>query len=410
MLLNDRTEEPVPSASRVLPQHCNDNNGYNNNNQTHNHLSSPSSATILPSIVSRGFVSPTSGSVAPAASTGTSMIDSVMMNGNDQSRPSSSPANNSDDPYLYMPTKRFSSIDECERAVLDWNETRSKVPTAPFIKKPWGSSLMPCGPTGPMYPRFTPCSHSIVMPLIIVPVVIFCTSTVDHDEWWSKIVAIVLLLVDLAILHAGSMVDPGVMLPLRVGDEPPANNQVVSIDGIGEVKLETCRTCKILRAPRSSHCGISGACILQYDHMCGVTSHVVAAKTFKFFVGFMYVTSVLSVFVVGRSIAAATTWNTSEMSKTSLGTWYLVSTCLNIAFIGLSLCWVSGVGCHYTDLTCTGETLKDRRGRRAYYHQDEAGWSCGRWFRAMFTANGPESSLRPEMAWVDDSGRTQSYV
>jgi hypothetical protein len=326
----------------------------------------------------------------------------------DDERKNDSTSKLQNDPYLYLPQRKFPSVEACVDYVVDWNETRTKHPQDPFIKNPFGNASLPCGPNGPMYPKYTCCTHSIIIPLILGPVIIFCTSTVEHDEWWSKIVVIVLTILDLICLQLGSATDPGVCLPLRVGDEPPADGQLVEIEGVGELKLDVCRTCKILRPPRSSHCAYSQLCILYFDHHCGVTQHRTSLYTFKFFVTFMYITSIMIIFIFIRSIMVAVTWDTKTMTQTSRGTWYLVSTCLSLAFIGLMFCWVCGVGCHYTDLVCTGETLKDRRGRRKQFHHEDAGWSCFRWLKTM-CGRSPPSKLTADVKWRDIDGNPRGF-
>mmetsp|Transcript_43490 Transcript_43490/g.114735 ORF Transcript_43490/g.114735 Transcript_43490/m.114735 type:complete len:426 (-) Transcript_43490:171-1448(-) len=52
-----------------------------------------------------------------------------------------------------------------------------------------------------------------------------------------------------------------------------------------------CRTCRIIRPPRASHCPDCDNCVLRYDHHCPFVNNCVGQRNYHFFFGF--VTSVL---------------------------------------------------------------------------------------------------------------------
>merc|ERR1740123_1594765 len=52
-----------------------------------------------------------------------------------------------------------------------------------------------------------------------------------------------------------------------------------------------CRTCRIVRPPRSSHCPDCDNCVLRYDHHCPFVNNCIGQRNYLFFFGF--VTSVL---------------------------------------------------------------------------------------------------------------------
>jgi len=52
-----------------------------------------------------------------------------------------------------------------------------------------------------------------------------------------------------------------------------------------------CRTCRIVRPPRASHCPDCDNCVLRYDHHCPFVNNCVGQRNYHFFFGF--VTSVL---------------------------------------------------------------------------------------------------------------------
>lgn len=52
-----------------------------------------------------------------------------------------------------------------------------------------------------------------------------------------------------------------------------------------------CRTCRVIRPPRASHCPDCDNCVLRYDHHCPFVNNCVGQRNYVFFFGF--VTSIL---------------------------------------------------------------------------------------------------------------------
>lgn len=81
----------------------------------------------------------------------------------------------------------------------------------------------------------------------------------------------------------------------------PLSSATVPADGKGgqhklPVELTSrgyrwCRTCRIVRPPRASHCPDCDNCVLRYDHHCPFVNNCVGQRNYHFFFGF--VTSVL---------------------------------------------------------------------------------------------------------------------
>merc|ERR1712066_186769 len=57
-----------------------------------------------------------------------------------------------------------------------------------------------------------------------------------------------------------------------------------------------CRTCRIIRPPRASHCPDCDNCVLRYDHHCPFVNNCVGQRNYHFFFGF--VTSVMCLAVM----------------------------------------------------------------------------------------------------------------
>ena len=63
--------------------------------------------------------------------------------------------------------------------------------------------------------------------------------------------------------------------------------------------FRVCKTCKVLKPPRSHHCSICGQCVMRMDHHCPWTGNCIGLKTHKFFICFLFWTIIacLHVFV-----------------------------------------------------------------------------------------------------------------
>jgi len=94
--------------------------------------------------------------------------------------------------------------------------------------------------------------------------------------------------------------DSGSNLEAALGYDALASD-CVSLDGRNggrnlPVELQSrgyrwCRTCRIIRPPRASHCPDCDNCVLRYDHHCPFVNNCVGQRNYHFFFGF--VTSVL---------------------------------------------------------------------------------------------------------------------
>ncbi|CAI2375942.1 unnamed protein product [Moneuplotes crassus] len=61
-----------------------------------------------------------------------------------------------------------------------------------------------------------------------------------------------------------------------------------------KTKLKYCRTCKIIRPPRSFHCNRCGVCIERHDHHCVFTGGCIGVRNHKKFVVFLFTTAFVS--------------------------------------------------------------------------------------------------------------------
>ena len=70
-----------------------------------------------------------------------------------------------------------------------------------------------------------------------------------------------------------------------------------------EVPTKYCKTCNIWRPPRAHHCRICDNCIETQDHHCVWINNCVGRRNYRYFFAFVTATSVLSLYLLGASLA-----------------------------------------------------------------------------------------------------------
>ena len=124
----------------------------------------------------------------------------------------------------------------------------------------------------------------------------------------------------LRLLYLCTTIEPGILLKLRskvinyerlykvvyetgnIQDTPQAyfsmkKFKICPVDNVGVADvnlvevLSYCETCKIMRPPRSYHCGECGYCIEVHDHHCPWMGTCIGKRNIKYFVCFLGYTS-----------------------------------------------------------------------------------------------------------------------
>eukprot|EP00929_Paragymnodinium_shiwhaense_P102497 TRINITY_DN65696_c0_g1_i1.p1 TRINITY_DN65696_c0_g1~~TRINITY_DN65696_c0_g1_i1.p1 ORF type:complete len:462 (-),score=67.95 TRINITY_DN65696_c0_g1_i1:150-1535(-) len=156
-----------------------------------------------------------------------------------------------------------------------------------------------------------------------------------------------------------------------------------------------CRTCRIVRPPRASHCPDCDNCVLRYDHHCPFVNNCVGQRNYHFFFGF--VTSVLCLAIMvlpvlfwflnsdnfEGAVDAMTTVSTGILKPVFYGL-IAIGCLIAIAVLMAGLLW-----CYHCFLIATKRTTKEFR--KNLENVDEEPTLCG--------ARGPR--LFDPRAWVD---------
>eukprot|EP00754_Rhynchopus_humris_P048350 Rhum_TRINITY_DN7703_c0_g1::Rhum_TRINITY_DN7703_c0_g1_i1::g.24340::m.24340/K16675/ZDHHC9_14_18; palmitoyltransferase ZDHHC9/14/18 len=128
--------------------------------------------------------------------------------------------------------------------------------------------------------------------LVSVPCVLFVIFIAPIH---AAIMAVALLLAVTAVaaLVKTGITDPGI-IPKQPAPEWLPTQLEVQVDG---VTRRWCTTCHIWRPERASHCSDCNNCVRRFDHHCPWTGTCIGERNYRYFVLFLWATTLLCIFV-----------------------------------------------------------------------------------------------------------------
>ncbi|KPI90255.1 hypothetical protein ABL78_0637 [Leptomonas seymouri] len=193
-------------------------------------------------------------------------------------------------------------------------------------------------------------------PILFFAVLFVCV-VVPPNEWFSYLFTFVFTVGSLMCLTLSVTLDPGVIPPAPLSQQP-SGPATIMVDG-KPVECKVCKTCHILRPPRSSHCKFCDVCVEEFDHHCGVLGSCVAKRTFRFFGGFFIITSFLALYVGIRSfvVVMSTDFTNGNEDMHLLGIAAGSVVCIVAAIVGGAM--VAPCAGQYVMLGATSATTKE---------------------------------------------------
>ncbi|KNC47662.1 palmitoyltransferase ZDHHC9 [Thecamonas trahens ATCC 50062] len=120
----------------------------------------------------------------------------------------------------------------------------------------------------------------------------------------------------------------------EAGDERMSHQLVVGRNG-AKIEVKYCRTCKVYRPPRASHCAECDNCVRKFDHHCPWMGTCIGERNYKYFVGFLIVTSLLALEVLGATVMTWVRLETADVTPVFVGG--AVTTIVYVVVIGCCL-------------------------------------------------------------------------
>jgi palmitoyltransferase ZDHHC9/14/18 len=112
-------------------------------------------------------------------------------------------------------------------------------------------------------------------------------------------VILLLIILNLVTTFKAATSNPGFISRAIVPSKTESVSYIVPVRG-ALMKLKYCRTCHIIRPPRSSHCTECDMCVERFDHHCPWLSNCIGAKNYTSFCAFLWSSNVLvSLVLVG---------------------------------------------------------------------------------------------------------------
>lgn len=133
-----------------------------------------------------------------------------------------------------------------------------------------------------------------------------------HISWAVVVVSALLISASLACLFRTALMNPGFLPRHELTDEEEyavrSNTKEFHINGF-TVTTKWCTTCNHYRPPRCSHCAVCDNCVDKFDHHCPWVGTCIGRRNYRWFLSFVYVTTVLCLWIFALSLAQLLNYN-----------------------------------------------------------------------------------------------------
>ena len=205
---------------------------------------------------------------------------------------------------------------------------------------------------------------AITFVLTTVPIVTFIAAT--PLLLFTAAATMVLYGLTIVLLFTTGSVEPGIIPrnPPEVEVDPPSDDEQQH----AALQFKYCDTCNIYRPPRSKHCRACNNCVEVFDHHCPWTGNCVGRRNYKFYLSFVLLVNLLSLFVLvaclavlGTATEAAGAGAASVSPASGFGTGVrLYPLTLVVAIYALvTLILVGGLLSFHVSLLCKGQTTNE---------------------------------------------------
>lgn len=101
-------------------------------------------------------------------------------------------------------------------------------------------------------------------------------------------------------------------------------------------KIKFCKTCRIYRPPRTTHCKVCERCVSQFDHHCTLLGTCIGRNNYRAFFLFLLSGTMLALSMIVFSFRLYLHFNSAESEMTK-ATWFIVIAIFLINLINFSV-------------------------------------------------------------------------
>jgi len=236
--------------------------------------------------------------------------------------------------------------------------------------------------------------------LILIPYGAFYIHVTPSIEANLTYTSMVLFFLSFYFLFRAGWTEPGI-IP-RMDKSGPCSG--------GSMNNRICRRCNIRQPSRVKHCYHCDNCVQRFDHHCPWVNQCVGERNYKYFVGFVWTTTILAWFVAYQTGAF---WQRTHRQRKKLPvhlrpnlSWVIPVVTLYCGLIGFCL---MNLGLYHLFLIGRGQTTYEHM-RRIYAPASKEKGCCKNWCSNIRSFVTYVASPSPESLIKFDTNKRACYV